>query len=284
MTTILDYLLSTTPNKNIINKISEAKGLNGPMIDLVRDTIMNDNNELFNTLMELNLNINELDTEYESTLVMFAAQKGRYEMLETLIKKGADVGDDIENSKSALSFAISSGNFGKKHTTCVKILIRAGANIDFIKNRDKEKYYFIKELKNLIDNEDKSTKPTKSTPLVLVDKNGNTYSINNNETETKPTLTVELIRVKDNIILSIISKGELTSESKIMLYGDTGVSEGKLSPGLLLEIPNEKGLFHLLPIGAVVDGIALTKPVVCRFIDSIAVNIGGTLQTLNNIY
>lgn len=101
------------------------------MVDILVNAIQFGSKSMYHYVKYID-NVNELDSEYGSTPIMFAAQSGNVDMVKLLLDMGASVADMA--NKSALVFAL----WGERDNNyrCAKILIEAGASTDptFLKN------------------------------------------------------------------------------------------------------------------------------------------------------
>lgn len=236
------------------------------LIDMIRDTIVEDRKKMFHALLSAHPDlVNFVDTIHKSTLIMHAAQYGRFDMIETLLKKGATVAD--MPTKSALYFAVCQSNsFNKKHIESIKILLKAGSNIDILKNHSMRDYHLIKFI------HDKLAEECASSNITLFNKSGITYTIQN----PIPIKPIKPIKPKP-ILIEVISTTHHSKYNIGRLYGldykvilcDGSAKEGSITNrteiDIEIEIPDQVGSYHLLPVDICIDGVKLTKPTVCRF-------------------
>ena len=237
--------------------------------DMLCNIIIRNDSKMFHKfILEHPTCVNSTDTLNDSTPIMHAAQLGRYDMMETLLKTGANVADHTDKrkiNKSALSFAVYSHNeFSNNHMECIKILLRAGANIDILKKYSLDSHYLIKIIKDHMPEEKKAIK--------LRNKSGVEYTIKPESVGSEPKPKSILIEVLSD---SDKSKSTYTIEPLHRMYPRVKFYDGSAKEGMItssdveVEIPTNKGSYHLLPVGICVDGIVLTEPVVCRFITGI---------------
>ena len=246
--------------------------------DMLCNIIIENDSKMFHKfILEHPTCVNSTDTTNDSTPIMHAAQWGRYDMMETLLKTGASVADYIDRcgtNKSALYFAVHSPKeFSNNHIECIKILLRAGANIDILKEYSLDSHYLIKIIKDHMP-EEKIIK--------LRNKSGVEYTIKLESIVPKPKSKSILIEVLSG---SNESKSTYTVEPLRGTYLHVKFYDGSAKEGMItssdveVEIPTNKGSYHLLPVGICVDGIVLTEPVVCRFITG----IGKTDSSFNRL-
>lgn len=131
------------------------------MIDLFVSAIMENDSDLMHEYLPYIDNINNTDSTYNSTPIMFAAQNGNVEIVKFLLANGASIADDTIGNKSALYFALSNNTEGNYE--CATILIKAGAEIEgFVMKSHANKYsayglYLVKKfVKDINENTDKN--------------------------------------------------------------------------------------------------------------------------------
>lgn len=147
MLTLINFLQSVKIDRSLINYITKSDVKMGiSLIDFFCLVIQEEKYEFFNILLP-HVNINAVDSMYNSTPIMFASQKGNIQMVQKLLERGAEI---LHNDyKSALYFCFSGVDFyspiSMSHLKCAEILIRHGSDITHLKDH---KYRIAKEIKN----------------------------------------------------------------------------------------------------------------------------------------
>ena len=215
--------------------------------------------------MKIDFDIDEKDSQNGSTAIMHAGQRGNVRMVDVLLKKGASIADNLNNSRSALYFTVwSSYSSLENKVACIKLLVNNGANVDFGSIRRR-----LTEL-NIID----EIIPIKNTKVVLFDKNNEEYVI---DVAKKENILISLSK----LVIEFVKKEKFNdhdkkeikifkvcpSEVKVIIYQDNKEMFGLLkSKNMYIDIdPNAQISYHLLPSGSIIDGVKLTESVLCRF-------------------
>ena len=189
----------------------EKMNLCPSITDLVVKAIRADDEKVLDYLLGKGIDVNLSDSTHNSSPIMFAAQNARISMVKSLLSRGATVTDDCKYNKSALYFALISNEsaviYDNNRIECIKILIRAGSNIEFGRICDNKGIYHIaKSLKQDVENEVKAE----------TDKTG---KLNTALTEKLATILEESdvkaeIESNAKAVIESEVKAEIESESK----------------------------------------------------------------------
>lgn len=115
---------------DILSEIPLLKLSDNLLTDMFNIAIIDDNEIIFDYLLDRGIDIETRDLTFKSTPIMFAAQIGRIGMVKKLLEKGAIIN---YTDKSALGYALSPDIKFFKETEnryeCAKLLIQGGADI-----------------------------------------------------------------------------------------------------------------------------------------------------------
>ena len=326
MSTILDLLVKKPDAKLVSYVQKNKPDISIKIVDLLANFIIGKikTDESFDEFIGLEIDVNLKDVNGMS-LLMTASQHGKSKMVESLLKNGAKTElDGVPALYYASYFAITTDV--EKNSDCVRLLLSAGADVEKVKPYGDKYYWPVKYLAEKMKNEkltksiEASTstkklasentvsvksatvkainesasnetltpKPTDDFPNVLVDKKGNKYAI---DLKVKPSLLIELIGSSEYNLSSYTFpiKSLFKVRDPVEYQKDGKVCVGKLSlenHDILIELPTRNDLYHLLPVGMIVDSTALTTPLVCRFKGGIEVtDFGGeTIEVYANMY
>jgi len=212
------------------------------IVDLVSKIIREKNMNLFDRLMKYDFDINTHTTN-GSTLLHIAIEYALIEYAEKLLKKGANISLRNESNQSILFKCFNGRSLTDDIIKCVEFLIKAGADIEHLKGTGNNSgYYIALFLKQKIFPENIGSDPSDKKIIQIVTNSKCPRFI------TKIMGKIEL-RFIDNNVLQQISICE--------------------NIGIELPLSGEKILGHLLPVGMIINGMTLIKPMMCRFIDDI---------------
>ena len=214
------YPIQDSENQVIYEYLkNKAVGMNTKLINILIQSIIENNQTIFNYLYDRNVDVNQSD-DYNNTPLMVAAQYGNTEIAEKILKRDATIyGKEL---KLALKFAfniesnqpLSDIDFDKR-LECAKLLIRDGVDIEELSGA---RHYFIaKTLKNDIERCRKETKMNseinngeKETEKIM------NSEINNDERETEKIMNSEINNdEKETKMNSEINNGEKEIETKM---------------------------------------------------------------------
>lgn len=273
MTTILDWITKThlcnPENKTIssILNICKKLKLGSSLTAVLVETIINNDEESFLYLLEQNIDLN-MPNENSLTPIMFASKMGRNKMVEKLLSKQVDISDDDDNHLSALKVALVNyfNCYEESYITCIKLLIKAGANIEFVSYAENA-YKLAKVLKRKVDSENIVTNNEPDTYVT----NDGTIVIIPQKIE-KPKLIIKMLYNQNKTIPCI------TEQILYATWVEININGNWLKHGLnpldncYIEFPlnvNDKIGYHYLPAGVTLDGIPTTENYVCKFNNSI---------------
>lgn len=233
------------------------------IIDQLCKCITENNILTFNQLIKLDIDVNMLDSDNNSTMIMHAAQYGRYEMMHTLLGRGSCIDNDFPRNKSALSFVMNDYNtFNKDHIKCILLLLKEGADINILKKHSTKNYHIAKFIK-------KSFKPK----LIKDENITNPMSIQESTTAPDTKFIIKIRRAGPYDKFCTVEH-ETSGELIVKMYGST-ITSGKIdSKNISVEIPT-RGSFHVLPPGIIVNGVKLDKETICRFTEGFVVASDG---------
>jgi len=89
--------------------------------------VKKDNIETVRKLLEAGIDVNSKDNQYQSSALMWAAHEGHTDIMNLLIKNGANIDEQRSTGETALWFAAQKGQL-----EAIKILVNHGANINAI--------------------------------------------------------------------------------------------------------------------------------------------------------
>ena len=320
MTTFVDFVLSK-PSELLLtyirNKMSKEK--QDPFvkkIDVLREIIRDENDELFDEFMKIDFDVNEVDSKYRSTMIMFAAEHGNPKMVKELFSRGASIANDTIDNKSVLFFALT--RISKQSgLDCAKFLINNGADVEFCCKKlgvcdqtkilrqlaadkeaaDKEaadKIAFDKAvaekvaielaaIKKTTGNETEKTTEMPNSQYSLFDKHGTAYSFDLFNPDTKSEkFVVEIINGSQVPKAESIICVKLAFGAQILIFYRGKLTYRQLSPqNTYVEISDLLNSYHLLPVGTIIDGFPLSEPHLCRFTEPIVVVNGLCLKTID---
>ena len=231
-------------------------------IDTLVKAIMNKDMETFNRMLDKNINVDRLDSEYQSTPIMFAAEIGQVDMIKKLLSHNASLNDiEVDGKvKNVLLYALHYSkceNDNDKYQ-CARLLIKAGADIEFMKKEYKVSYILAKSIKQELEAENDNMLTTTNGTLVPIPRNiVATPILQMLYDQKKPKPTYNLVKIQSRVKISFLN-GEIWQHflsTKNNFY---------------VEIPvNEKINFHYLPKGIELNGIVSSKEYICKIDDFI---------------
>jgi hypothetical protein len=233
-------------------------------VDKLCEIIGENNIETFKTFIQC-VDVNEPSSTNGCTMIMLAAQHSRYQFIKILLEKGAKV--DC-NRRSALGFlfdnTIPNNTFCNESMKCLKLLLNADPDLDFLESK---RYYVIKLVKELL--EERKNKANEKNDLL------------------QPQLLIKQItscpdkkicRLLDGSKIKLLSDNyskeipiafenvdiELSSINDCLPGTVVFCQNEKLNLPNILKI-NDDTNYYLLPVGIIVNGEKLNAPAVCKF-------------------
>ena len=276
MTTILDWIKKTNflrnPENIKILDICKDLKFSSPLTDVLIKMIERNDSKPFEYILEQNVSLNDLDSTYAITPLMYASQRGKVEFVEKLLLKGADVNRIIIKNVAALNYALTyriDGDGKGTHINCAKLLIKAGANIESVSNNTNA-YEMATLLKNEIERE-------------MVTHKESVTCVINNKLQTRVTndgiqVTIPQ-KIENRIIIKILHEKtdpilcnthRITNDAYVEI-NNGGIWQKKLlnhNTNNYIEVPqnvDDKVSYHFLPAGVMLDGIITTEKFVCKF-------------------
>lgn len=229
-----------------INNHHPASNLNfdSKITDLLSLAIRNDDSNTFDRIMKYNFDINAT-TSHGYTLIRIASSHCKIEFVIKLLQKNVDISFDTERQMSALSGCFSS-EMTDVNVKCAELLIRAGSDIEHLKDINNAGYHLSKLIKQKIDSESATPNPNPNP--------------NSNSTDKK---VIRIITFNQ----SIKFETKFISDACFVYMVDNVRKLITTSVNMQIEIPvcGEKIIGHLLPEGTIIGSVPLTKPMLCKF-------------------
>lgn len=260
----IDYVLDNHAKTNI-------------RIDEICNAIIDNDINKFNEFMKFNLNVDLLHSVNQMTMIMYAAQYGRFEMMVTLLKRGASIDNDRSQFRSALCFAMwGFHKFNGEHMKCILLLIKQGADIEILKECSMRVYHYAEFIKKTIEQHTTLS----NDKLTLVDSDGVSYTIPKPKLKLDPPILIKVISDKQKTYPKSKLHGTVVAE--LYNVSDRIVKQNIVSDNVEIEIPIRNS-YHLLPVGMIVNGAKLTEPIVCRFVQGYVL-IGCEHESIAGLY
>lgn len=276
MTTILDWIKKTNflrnPENIKILDICKDLKFSSPLTDVLIKMIERNDSKPFEYILEQNVSLNDLDSTYAITPLMYASQRGKVEFVEKLLLKGVDVDRIINKNVAALNYALIhriDGDGKGNHIKCAKLLIKAGANIEFVSNNTNA-YEMATLLKNEIERE---MATNKELVTCVINNKSETCVTNDGMQVTIPQkieirIIIKILHEKTDPILC--NTHRITNDAFVEI-NNGGIWQKKLlnhNTNNYIEVPqnvDDKISYHFLPAGVTLDGIITTENFVCKF-------------------